>query len=215
MIFKVFLIDADNGISLVEATFKEFKKSESIVQDEVLAAFFNAINKLIDNIQEGMAKGRRINEMTRVLESEESTIVIYYHPLSRILFCSISDADDETEKIKSCIHKIGIRFWKKHQGDLKVYRTTTEKNRFEAYKAEIENLSLGGRIAEEFPKVLILKTVLDKILGMGVLQDFELKVALKCNGENSPLKISRLLEKSRNEINDALKKLQELDIIKM
>ena len=57
MIFKVFLIDADNGISLLEATFKEFKKSESIVQDEVLAAFFNAINKLIDNIQEGMAKG--------------------------------------------------------------------------------------------------------------------------------------------------------------
>ncbi len=215
MIYKVFLIEADNGVSLLELTFKEFKKSESTILDEILAAFFNAINKMIDNIQEAMAKGRRINEMTRVVESEESTIVIYYHPLSRVLFCSISDADDETDKIKKVINKIGSRFWKKHQGDLKVYRTTTEKNRFEAFKAEIENLSLGGRIAEVFPKVLIMKSVLDKILSMGMINDFELKVALKCNGENSPLKISRLLETPRNEINEALKKLEELDIIKM
>ena len=215
MIYKILVVDASNGISLVEFTFKEFKKSVSAIKDDVLAAFFSVINRMIDDVQEGMAKGRRINEMTRVVDSEESTIVIYYHPLSSVLFCSISDADDDTEKIKRCIHKIGNRFWKKHQSDLKVYRTTTEKHRFEAYKAEIENLSLGGRIAEVFPKVLIMKSVLDKILSMGMINEFELKVALQCSGENSPLKISRLLEKSRNEINDILKKLHELDIIRM
>jgi hypothetical protein len=209
------LIDSDNGISLLEFTFKEFKKSISTIEDDVLAAFFSIINRMIDDVQEGMAKGRRIDEMTRVVESEESTIVIYFHPLSRVLFCSISDADDDTEKLKNSIHKIGSRFWKKHQSDLKIYRTTTEKNRFEAFKAEIENLSLGGRIAELFPKVLIMKSVLDKILSMGMINDFELKVALKCNGENSALKISRLLETSRNKINDVLKKLHELDIIRM
>ncbi|MFX1443731.1 MAG: hypothetical protein ACFFHV_09985 [Promethearchaeota archaeon] len=202
-------------MSLLEFTFKEFKKSISTVQDEILAVFFSIINRMIDDVQEGMAKGRRVNEMTRVVESEESTIIIYYHPLSRILFCSISDADDETNTIRMVLHKIGGRFWKKHQSDLKIYRTTTEKNRFKAFKTEIENLSLGGRIAEVFPKVLIMKSVLDKILSMGMINDFELKVALKCNGENSPLQISRLLETSRNEINDVLKKLHELDIIKM
>ena len=215
MIYKIFLIDADNAISLLEITFKEFKKSVSTVEDDILAVFFSIINRMIDDVQKGMAKGRRVNEMTRVVESEESTIIIYYHPLSRILFCSISDADDETNTIRTVLHKIGDRFWKKHLSDLKLYRTTTEKNRFQAFKAEIENLSLGGRIAEVFPKLLILKSVLDKIWSMGMINDFELKVALKCNGENSPLKISRILETSRSEINDVLKKLHELDIIKM
>ncbi|TFG29246.1 MAG: hypothetical protein EU532_03600 [Promethearchaeota archaeon] len=214
MIYKIFLIDADNGISLLEVTFKAFKESKSTVQDEILAAFFNAVNIMIDKVQEAMAKGRRMNEMTRVLESEESTIIIYYHPLSRVLFSSISDADDDTEKIKVSINKIGNRFWKKHKGDLKVYRTTTEKNRFDAFKAEIENLSLGGRIAEIFPKILIIKSVLEKILSMGMINELEFKVALKCNGQNSPLKISRICDISKTEINDVLKKLEQLDIIR-
>lgn len=215
MIYKIFLIDADSGISLLELTFKEFKKSKSTIQSDILAAFFNAINSMIDKIQEAMTKGRRLNEMKRVLESEESTIVIYYHPLSRVLFCSISDADDDSEKIKHGIHKIGSRFWKKHKGDLEVYRTTSEKNRFDAFKTEIENLTLGGRFAEVFPKILIIKSVIEKILSMGMINDVEFKVALKCNGENSPLKISRDLKISKNQISIILQKLEQLDIIKI
>lgn len=199
-------------MSLLELTFKEFKKN---LKGNLLAGFFNAINKMIDNIQEAMAKGRRINEMTRILESEDSTIMIYYHPLSRVLFCSISDADDDIDKIKSLMNKIGKRFWKKHQSDLKEYRTTTEKSRFETFKADIENLSIGGKIAEVFPQMLIMKSVLEKIFSMGMINDFEFRVALTCNGENSPLKISRSLQTSRNNIHEALKKLEELDIIKI
>ncbi len=215
MIYKIFLIDADNGISLLELTFKGFNQSKSTIKDGILAAFFRAINIMIDNLQEAMAKGRRMNEMTRVLESEESKILIYYHPSSRVLFCSISDADDDTDKIKKSINNIGSRFWKKHKSDLKIYRTTTERNRFDAFKAEIENLSLGGRIAEVFPNVLIIKSVLEKVLSMGTINDFELRVALKCDGKISPLKISRIFEVSKNEINEILKKLEKLDIIKM
>jgi hypothetical protein len=160
----------------------------------MIANFFNTIHQTIDNLQEAMAKGRRVNEMTRVIASEESTILIYYHPLSRVLFCYISDADDDIQKTKQSIHKVGSRFWKKHQSDLKIYRSTTEKNRFETFKADIENLTLGGKIAEVFPKVQILKSVLEKILSMGMITDFELKVAVKCDGKNSPLKISRILD---------------------
>jgi len=207
----MFLIDGDNGISLFEATFKELKK----IQDEILTGFFNAINKTIDAIQESMAKGRRVNEMNRVVESEDSTIFIYYHPLSRILFCSISDADDDTEKIKEVIHKIANRFWKKHQSDLKVFRTTTEKSRFQTLNADIENLTIGGKIAEVFPKLLVAKNVLEKVLTMGMINNFEFQIALLCTGKNSPLKISRNLHKKRSEIYDALKKLEKLDIIRM
>ena len=211
MIYKAYLIDGDNGISLFESTFKELKK----IQDDILTGFFNAINKTIDVIQESMAKGRRVNEMNRVIEAEDSTIVIYYHPLSRILFCSISDADDDTEKIKDVIHKIAIRFWKKHQSDLKAFRATTEKGRFQTLNADIENLTRGGKIAEIFPKLLVAKSVLEKVLTMGMIDDFDFQIALLCTEKNSPLKISRKLSLKKNEVNDALKKLEQLDIIKM
>jgi len=164
-------------------------------------------------IQESMAKGRRVNEMNRVVESEDSTIFIYYHPLSRILFCSVSDADDDTEKIKDVIHKISNRFWKKHQSDLKVFRTTTEKARFQTLNADIENLTMGGKIGEVFPKLLVAKSVLDKVILMGMIEDADFDIALHCTGENSPLKISRILHKKKTEIYDSLKKLEKLDVI--
>ena len=211
MIYKIFLIDGDNGISLLECTFREFAKRK--IQDDILTDFFNAINKTIDNVQESMAKGRRINEMTRVLESEDSTFVIFYHPLSRILFCAI--ADDETDKIKTVIHKIGKRFWNKHQSDINLFRTTGEKNRFQSFVTEIENLSMGGRYAEIFPELLVAKSVLEKVLSMGMIDDFDIQIAFQSTGKNSPLKIARLFDKTRNQINEILKKLEQLDIIKI
>jgi len=211
LIYKIFLIDADNGISLLESTFKELKK----IQDEIIAGFFNAINITIDIIQKAMVKGRRVNEMDRVLQSEDSTIFIYYHPLSRILFCSISDADDNADKIEEILHKIANRFWKKHQSDLKNFRATTDKSRFKTLNADIENLTIGGKIAEVFPNVIVAKSVLEKVLSMGMIADFDFQVALQCTGKNSPLKISRILNKKRTEIEEILKKLEELDIIKI
>jgi len=209
LIYKIYLIDADNGISLVESTFKELKK----VQDDIITGFFNAINLTIDVIQEAMVKGRRVNEMDRVLQSEDSIIFIYYHPLSRILFCSISDADDDSEKIEDVVHKIANRFWKKHQSDLKNFRTTTDKSRFQTLIVDIENLTIGGRIAEVFPKLLIVKGVLEKVLSMGMIDNFDLQVALQCTGRNSPLKISRILNKKQSEIIPILQKLEQLEII--
>ncbi len=212
LIYKIYLIDGDNGISLLECSFRNLNK----IQDFAITGFFNAVNRTVDNIQEAMAKGRRVNEMSRVLESEDSTIAIYYHPISRVLFCSISDADDNTDKIKALLQTIGRRFWKKHQSDLKLFRTTTEKNRFKAFTFDLENLSMAGKIAEVFPTSLIkTRSVLEKILSMGMIDDFEFQVALTCNGKNSPLKISRIYEKTVSEIYEILKKLEELDIIKI
>ncbi len=209
MIYKVYLIDADSGISIFEVTFRELKK----IQDDILTGFFQVINKTIDVIQESMTKGRRVNEMNRIVESEDSTILIYFHPLSRVLFCSISDADDDTEKIEEIIHNIATRFWKKHQSDLKVFRATTEKSRFQTFSADVENLTIGGRIAEVYPKLLVVKKVLEKVLLMGMIDEIDFQIALLCTGNSSPLKISRSNKKKKKEIHDILKKLDELDII--
>ncbi len=146
---------------------------------------------------------------------EKRWFLIYYHPLSRILFCSISDADDNTDLLKDTVHKIAVRFWKKHESDLKIFRTTTEKSRFQTFKADIENLTIGGRAAEVFPKLLVIKNVLEKVLTMGIINDFDFQIALNCTGEASPLKISRILNKNLSEIQDILKKLEQLDIIQI
>ena len=211
IIYKVYLIDSSTGISLFESTYKELIK----IQDDILTDFFSAINKTIDIIQESMSKGKRVNEMNRVLESEDSTILIYYQPLSGILFCLISDADDETDILKDVANKIANRFWKKHQSDLKVFRTTTEKSRFQTLNADIENLTMGGKIAEVFPKLLVAKSVLEKILSMGTISNEDFQIALLCNQQNSPLNISRTLNRKRKEIYEALKRLEQLDIVKI
>ncbi len=211
MIYKIYLIDGDNGISLLESTFKELKK----IQDDILTGFFKAINTTIDVIQKAMVKGRRVNEMDRILQSEDSIIFIYYHPLSRILFCSISDADDNIDRIEEIIHKIANRFWKKHQSDLKNFRATTDKSRFQTLIADIENLTIGGKIAEVFPNLIVAKNVLEKVLSMGMITDFDFQVAIQCTGKASPLKISRNLNKKRTTIEEILKKLEELDIVKI
>lgn len=48
---------------------------------------------------------------------------------------------------------------------------------------------------------------------MGSNEDFQ--VALRCTGEASPLRIARMLTKSRNDVNNVLKKLEELDIVSL
>jgi hypothetical protein len=160
-----------------------------------------------------MVKGKNRDDMTRIVESENSTIVIVYHPPSRILYCSISDADDDIDKLINVIHKISSRFWKKHQSDVVLFRTTAEKSRFQTIKTDIENLCQGGHVAEVFPKLLVGGKVLPKIVSMGMIDDEDLQVALKCTGKTSPLRIARELDKSRNDVNSILKKLEQLDIV--
>ena len=213
LIYKIYLIDGDNGISILDTSFKEFQKDK--IDDNLIPGFFNEINAIIDSIQDAMAKGKKENEFVRMLESEFSVILIYYHPTSRILFCSISDADDDTEKLVEVIHKIANRFWKKHKSDITNFRTTTEKSPFKTIIADIENLCHGGHVAEVFPKLMIVKGVLEKILSMGMINDFDFHVALICTGDNSPLKISRLMQRPKTKIIDSLKNLHQLDIITM
>ena len=213
MIYRIILIDGTNGISLLEVSFKKFQKKTN---NNLFSGFFNDVNHAIKNIQDLISKENNINDLTRIFEYEDFTLIIFYYPQSKILFCSISDADDDTEQIKTVLHKISTRFWKKHNSDLKLFRETTEKNRFQTFIVDVENILLGGRIAEVFPKVLVAKNVLEKILSTKIISEFDLKVALECNGKNSPLKISRMYpEKNRNEIKEILKKLEQLDIVKL
>jgi len=160
-----------------------------------------------------MVKGKNGVDMTRIVESENSTIIIVYHPPSRILYCSISDADDDIDKLIAVMNKISNRFYKKHSSDIKLFRTTSEKSRFQTIIADIENICQGGKVAEIFPKLLIGENVLPKIVSMGMIDEEELQVALKCAGKASPLRIARELGKSRNEVNNILKKLEQLDIV--
>ena len=212
MIYKIFIINANNGISILDTTFKHF--SEKKVEQEVFPDFFNAINETIDIIHEAMAKGKELTEKMRIVESEESLIVIYYHPDAEVLICSISDAGDNVEKIKEIVRKIGNRFWKKHESDLNFYRETHEKGKLTPFKKDIEILTMEGKIAEEYPKLIIIKNVLKKIHSMGIINDFDYLIALKCTGNNSPLEISRMFEKTKMEIHGTLQKLKQLEIIR-
>lgn len=213
MIYKIYLVDGDSGILISENIFKAFSKEKDI-QPDIITGFFKAVNSMIDEIQFAMAKGRRINDMNRIISGEDSTIIIFYHPLSRVLFCSISDADDDKEKLIEVLRKIGSRFWKKHQRDIKNYRSTSDKSDFVSFNYDIDILSMGGHAAEILPKLVVPKSALERIKNMGMINDKDLEIALMCNGKNSPLQISREFASLESEIRDILKKLESLDIIR-
>jgi DNA-binding MarR family transcriptional regulator len=50
-------------------------------------------------------------------------------------------------------------------------------------------------------------------MSMGMINEEDFQVALRCTGEASPLRIARQLAKTRNDINNVLKKLEQLDIV--
>ncbi len=212
MIYKIYLIDGDNGIAVLDTTFKEFIEVEE--ESVVFPDLFNAVNIMIDNIHKDIARGKNLNELMKTIETESTLIVLFYHPLSRMLICSISDVEDNIEKIKDVIKKIGSRLWLKHQSEIELYRSTTDKSRIQIFTADIEIMTLGGKIAEDYPKLIVIKNILQKIRSMGIINDFDYLVAINCNGKSSPLEISRKFEKSMREIHDVLDKLESLVLIK-
>jgi hypothetical protein len=211
LIYKIYLIDANNGISILESTFKEFQDKN--INTDLFPGFFNIINKIIDKVQKAILKNEKIDEMIRVVEAESAAILIFFHPESKVLFCSISDEDDDISKLKDVMRKIGIRFWKKHRSDLRLFRSTSNKSKFQSLIVDIENLTMGGKIAEVFPNLLVVPSVLDKIYSMGLINDKDYKIASKCNGKTSPHKLSRILDTSKEDLYAILKKLKELDLI--
>lgn len=207
------MIDVLNGISLLEVILRDFQKKD---KDIIFSEFFKKIDLMIDDIKIGMSKNSTATEFTTVLESNDSSFLIFYQPLSKILFCSISDADDDIDKIKESLQRISHRFMKKHQSTLKIFRDTTEKTKFQTFTADIENFMLGGRIGEIFPKLLIAESALKKILETSIISKFDFEVALLCDGKNSPFRISKKYpDKSKTEIKDILKKLEQLDIVRI
>jgi len=214
LIYKVFLIDGSAGILILEKSFKEFNKSKNL-KTELLTDFFKEVNKMIDDLQDAMTKGSRLGDTNRIISGDYSTIIMYYHSLSHVLFCSISDDDDDKEKLIEILQNFGLKFYEKYEKDLKKFRKTSEKKYFLSFIDEIDILSVRGRGAEILPKLIIAKNVLERIKNMGIINDKELKIALECNGKKSLLKISRNLSIVESKIRESLKKLENLEIIKL
>lgn len=213
MIYSIFLIDADSGVLIVDSTFKKMAHAEN-EQPQVLAGFFQTLNSTIDDIHTSMRKGRDLSNMNRILASEGATVILHYQPEGRILFASISDADDNTDKILDCLKILSRRFWKKHHSDVEQFRINSQKDIFKSFLIELQIMTLNGTIGEEFPKLSVSDSSLNRIHNMGMISKQEWNIAKMCNGSLSPLQISRKMNLHQSEVTQALKRLQGLDIIK-
>ena len=75
MIYKVFLIDAINGIILLEVPFKELQGND---KNNVFSIFFNTITRIIKNIRDVPEKEGISEEDINILESDDSIFLILY-----------------------------------------------------------------------------------------------------------------------------------------
>lgn len=213
MIYSIILVDADSGILLLEKKLKTRKGNE--VSADALANFFGELNGMIDDIQKSMKKGRDVSNMTRVVSSENSSITLHYQPLARVLVCAISDPDDDVERITQNLKLIGKRFWLKHKTDLEIFRKENVREIFNTFGVDIETISVGGKIGEKFPKLIIAEPALERIKMMGIINMDEYEVANLCDGKTSALTISKKLEISSENAKKVLNKLEELDVVKL
>ena len=213
MIYSIILVDADSGILLLEKKLKSSKTND--VSPDVLASFFGELNGMIDDIQKSMKKGRDVSNMTRVVSSENSSVLLHYQPKARVLVCAISDPDDDVERITQNLKVLGKRFWLKHKTDLEIFRKENIREIFNPFGVEIETQTLGGRVGEKFPKLLIAEPALERIKMMGIINMDEYNVANLCDGKTSALKISKRLELTSNDTKKVLIKLEDLDVIKL
>lgn len=213
LIYSIIIVDGDSGVLLLEKPMKALDKDHKI-SPELLAGFFKALNSMIDDIQISMKKGRDVSNMTRAVTSEGSSIILHYQPQARVLLCSISDPDDDENKIREILRDLGKRFWQKHRGDLELFRKEGVKNIFNSFSVDLDTYSLEGKVAESFPKTMITKMALERVKTMGVIDENQYRIALLCDGKNSALKIARELDISRDMVNIYLKKLEDVDIIK-
>lgn len=206
-------MDADSGILLLEKKLKIRKGND--VSADALANFFGELNGMIDDIQKSMKKGRDVSNMNRVVSSENSSISLHYQPKARVLVCAISDPDDDVERITQNLRLLGKRFWLKHKTDLEIFRKENIREIFNPFGVDIETISVGGKIGEKFPKLIIAEPALERIKMMGIINMDEYNVANLCDGKTSALRISKELEISSDNAKKVLNKLEELDVVKL
>lgn len=216
MIFSVYLIDADNGILLLEKNFKPLHRPSTTkdLAPGVIAEFFSAINSFIDEIQAAMRKGRDVSNMNRTLLAENSTVSMHYQPEGRVLISSISDPDDDTDVIVAGLRRIGEKFWKKHRENIEEFRVSMDKTSFKGFIPDIELVLRDGKVAEIFPRLAIPIKTLQRLRLMGVINDEDYRLVEHLDKELvSPLSLSKSLGKTKNDVMEMLKKLEALDII--
>lgn len=213
MIYSIILVDADSGILLLEKKLETSKVND--VSADALANFFGELNSMIDDIQKSMKKGRDVSNMNRVISSENSSINIHYQPKARVLVCAISDPDDDVEKITQNLKFVGKRFWLKHKTDLEIFRKENIRDIFNSFAVDVETISLGGKIGEKFPQLLIAEPALERIKMMGIINTEEYNVANLCDGRTSAIKIAKKLEITPTLAKKVLNKLEDLDVVKL
>ncbi len=218
MIFGCYVVDGASSIMIVEALFRPLQSKvdkATSMESDMLAAFFSAVNTMVDDLQEAMRKGRDVSNMNRVLSSENSTILLHYEPNARVLVCAISDPDDDGDVIIKVLQQVGSRFWKKYRKDLDAFRTRPDNRIFAPFAIDIQNLTRGGKVGEINVELQIAKNALDRVRAMGVITEEEFAVAVVCQEFHTPLTVARHIGQPVGEINKILDKLSDLDIVKI
>ncbi|MHA1719299.1 MAG: hypothetical protein ACTSWX_11540 [Promethearchaeota archaeon] len=205
MLHAIYIIEAETGLSIIE--YRNYPKSQEF------ADFFQVINDIMDDIRSNIQENRTLSNFSRILMIDKFSIIIHYNSTAKILLCSLSDVDDIKEKILSVLETLGRRFWQKHGTDIDKFLQTNKKEIFNSFLIDIEMLTRNGRIAENFPKLIVSDSTLERLFKMEIISETDLSIAKICRGTLSPLQISEKSNIPHEKVSEILKKLKKIDII--
>ncbi len=207
MIFAIFIIDGETGLSIIE--YRDYPNSKEFKD------FFQVINDIMDDIRSNIQENRSLSNFSRILIVDEFSIIIHYYHPAKILLCCLADVDDSKEKILSVLDTLGRRFWQKHSMDIDKFLQTNKREIFNSFIIEIEMLTRNGKIAENLPKLIVNDSTLTRLCKMELISEEELSIAKICRGILSPLQISEKTNIPHEKVAEILNKLKKIDIIKL
>ncbi|MHA1648182.1 MAG: hypothetical protein ACTSVL_11460 [Promethearchaeota archaeon] len=207
MLHAVYIIEGETGLSIIE--YREYPQSKEFND------FFLVINDIMDDIRSNIQENRTLSNFSRILMIGKFSIIIHYYHAAKILLCSLSDVDDNKEKILSVLETLGRRFWQKHSMDIDKFLQTNKKEMFNSFIIEIEMLTRNGKIAENLPKLIVNDSTLTRLCKMELISEEELSIAKICKGILSPLQISEKTNIPHEKVAEILNKLKKIDIIKL
>ncbi len=90
-------------------------------------------------------------------------IIIHYCSKCNTIVCSISDADDNNDKILKALTTLANRFFQKHWGDLVQFRIGNQHEIFNSFQIDIENFTMQGKIGHSLPKLIVNELTLERL----------------------------------------------------
>jgi hypothetical protein len=174
---------------------------------DLMAGFLTAIKEFSGEISAGTEKAR---DAVREIEMETYNVVYDFRTSDGLMCVMLHDKKDDPRIVRGVAKIILDGFLKKYRDELDDWKG--ELTVFSEFGEVLDEIAKNGKVAEVYPTLKKKLTPLTVKLGM--INEPEYKVALKCDGKKTYREIADELKIDLETIYTVMSRLKDLGLIK-